>query len=78
MTAEATRCSRCNGQMMQGFPFQSQVPERIVSTWVEGAPEKSFWEGTKLALEKCIPVVTFRCSAPGFLESFSHISHGGV
>ncbi len=36
-----------------------------------GAPQKSFWAGTKLPEEKQIPVGTFRCSRCGFLESYA-------
>ena len=71
MSAEPTRCPKCNGEMVQGFTFESEGPKRMVSTWVEGAPEKSFWQGAKVPAEKCIPVGTFRCSACGFLESYA-------
>jgi hypothetical protein len=42
-----------------------------VSTWVEGAPEKSFWHGANVPADKRVPVGTFRCSACGFLESYA-------
>ena len=41
MSAEAIRCPKCNGEMVQGFIFESQGPSHMVSTWVEGAPELS-------------------------------------
>ena len=71
MSVEATRCPKCNGEMAQGFTFESQGPKRMISTWVEGEPEKSFWQNTNVPAEKCIPVGTFRCSACGFLESYA-------
>ncbi len=45
--------------------------KRLVSTWVEGAPEKSrWWSGAaKVPADKCLPVSAFRCSVCGFLES---------
>jgi hypothetical protein len=71
MSAEANRCPKCNGEMVQGFTFESEGPKRIVTTWVEGAPEKGLWHSTKVPAEKCIPVGTFRCSGCGYLESYA-------
>ena len=72
MSAEANRCPKCNGGMVQGFTFESEGPKRMVSTWVEGAPDRSFWHsGAKVPAEKCVPVGTFRCSECGFLESYA-------
>ena len=71
MNAEANRCPKCNGEMVQGFTFEHDGWQRIVSTWVEGAPEKSFWQSAKVPADKCVPVGTFRCSACGFLESYA-------
>ena len=72
MSAEMTRCPKCNGEMVQGFTVDFKGgPERIVTTWVEGAPEKAFWRGTSVPAEKCIPVGVYRCSECGFLESYA-------
>jgi hypothetical protein len=72
MSAEPIRCPRCQGEMVQGFIVDHHAGgKRLVSTWVEGAPEKSLWRVTKVPAEKCIPVGTFRCSACGFLESYA-------
>jgi hypothetical protein len=57
--------------MVQGFTFESQGPKRVVTTWVEGAPEKTFWGGANVPVQKSIPVGTFRCSECGFLESYA-------
>ena len=70
MRAEANRCLKCNGEMVQGFMFESEGPKRM-DTWVEGVPEKSFWGRAKAPVEKCISVGTFRCSVCGFLESYA-------
>jgi hypothetical protein len=72
MNAETTQCPKCNGEMVQGFIFDFHAGgKRLVSNWVEGAPEKSWWHVTKSPEEKCIPVGVFRCSACGFLESYA-------
>jgi hypothetical protein len=72
MNEETTRCLKCSGEMVQGFIVDfTQGGARLVSSWVEGAPEKVFWAGTKVPTDKCIPVGTFRCSGCGFLESYA-------
>ena len=72
MNTEAIRCPKCNGEMVQGFIADFKADDRRrVSNWVEGAPIKSFWYGTKASADKYIPVGTFRCSTCGFLESYA-------
>jgi hypothetical protein len=72
MSTKKTRCPKCDGEMVQGFIVDwTQGGRRLVSSWVEGAPEKSFWHRTNAPGEKSVPVGTFRCSACGFLESFA-------
>jgi hypothetical protein len=43
----------------------------LQSTWIEGAPVKSFWTGIRLRGLVQLPVTTFRCSACGYLESYA-------
>lgn len=64
-------CPKCQGKMVQGFVVDFAYGALLVSSWFEGLPEKSFWRGTKVALEKCIPIGTFRCCVCGFLESYA-------
>ncbi len=74
MSAEANRCPKCNGAMVQGFTCGREGPNRVVSTWIEGVPEEVGWlfqQVKKGPEDKCIPVGTFRCSACGFLESYA-------
>ena len=72
MSAAAARCPKCDGAMVQGFLVEYHAGgKRLVTTWVEGAPEKSFWRVTKVPADKCLPVGTFRCAACGFLESYA-------
>ena len=65
MTPASTRCPKCKSEMVQGFIVDFNLAGRLVSNWVEGAPQKSFWTGTNAPNEKCIPVGTFRCSGCG-------------
>lgn len=76
MSAEPTRCPKCSGEMVQGFLFGSEGPKRMVSTWVEGAPEKSWFGSAKVLAEKCVPVGTFRRSTCRFLESYARPEFG--
>ena len=71
MSAATNRCYKCSGEMVQGFIVDFNLTGRIVSSWVEGAPEKSTWTGTKASTEKTIPVGVFRCTGCGFLESYA-------
>ncbi len=66
------RCPKCTGQMTQGFVADfHQGGTRRVSSWVEGAPEKSFWHGTTVPAFTSVPIGTFRCTMCGFLESYA-------
>ena len=74
MSAGTNRCPKCNGEMVQGFICGREGPNRVVSTWVEGAPEKVGWlfrQVRKAPPDKCVPVGVFRCAACGFLESYA-------
>jgi predicted nucleic-acid-binding Zn-ribbon protein len=69
------KCPKCNGEMVRGFLIDYQNPTMTwVSTWAEGKPEKSFWFGTRAAVDKetnKIPTATFRCAGCGYLESYA-------
>ena len=74
MSAEPTRCPKCNGEMVQGFLFESEGHR--LDTWVEGTPEKSWWGGANVPKEKRVPVGTYRCSVCGFLEFYARREFG--
>lgn len=69
MSAEPIRCSKCNGEMVQGFIFESEG--HTLETWVEGAPKKSWWGGFKAPKDKCVPIGTFRCSKVPSADSWN-------
>jgi predicted nucleic-acid-binding Zn-ribbon protein len=71
MAKTSQSCPKCNGHMEQGFVLDNTYGARVVSQWAAGAPQKSFWSGTKLPDEKLIPIGTFRCSSCGYLESYA-------
>ena len=71
MSTEILKCPKCSGEMARGFIADAvQHAVQRVSSWVEGAPERSFWSGTKVP-GGMIPIGTFRSSTCGFLESYA-------
>ena len=66
-----TECPRCRQRMVEGFVRDQDSGSSYASKWVEGAPEKSFWTGTKTAGKKQVPVATYRCTGCGYLESYA-------
>ena len=62
-------CPKCDGEMIQGFVVDHTYGAHLVASWIPGAPESSFWRGTKNG--PAIPIGTFRCSSCGFLESYA-------
>jgi predicted RNA-binding Zn-ribbon protein involved in translation (DUF1610 family) len=71
MGTDDLACPKCGGAMIRGFLVDRSHGANVVPTWVEGAPEASFWQITKAPAAKSIPVGTYRCSACGFLESYA-------
>jgi hypothetical protein len=76
MHDETTDCPKCHGDMIRGFTFETHGPRRIVTGWVEGAPERTAMQGVKVAMGTVIPVAVFRCSGCGFLESYARAAYG--
>ncbi len=73
MADSSQRCAKCGGLMKQGFVLDNNYGygSRGVSHWGAGAPEKSFWTGTKVSEKLIIPIGTFRCDSCGYLESYA-------
>ena len=71
MATELT-CPRCAGPMEDGFVADKahySVPE--TQSWVEGAPERSFWSGLQMKNREVLRVMTYRCEKCGYLESYA-------
>ncbi len=65
-------CPKCQGSMAEGFILDvKQNGGGRVSTWVEGAPEKGFWQGVKIGKKANFEVQSWRCGRCGFLESYA-------
>ena len=71
------RCAKCGRTMERGLILDQGHHQRLnTSTWMEGAPEKSFWSGLKTSGREQHAVVTFRCDGCGYLESYAPASPG--
>ena len=63
-----TNCPKCNGRMENGFIVDRGSSRMFVNTWVQGTPQAG---GSGVNSEPGSVVVTMRCKACGFLESYA-------
>ena len=72
MREKRVECPKCKKAMNVGFllPY-SKFDQSHPAQWVEGVPQKSVWTGTMVNRRAVIPVLTYRCQACGFLESYA-------
>lgn len=56
MSETPTPCPKCSGRMVQGIVYESEGPKRMVSTWVEVAPEAFLGRGAKTSGKKRLPM----------------------
>lgn len=70
------RCAKCGRTMDLGLIIDRTNPTVAAkpATWMEGAPEKSFWFGLKTSGRVQHAVITFRCGGCGYLESYAPAS----
>jgi len=61
-------CPKCGGAFENGFLLDRSGSAVHISTWVQGSPKV---EGSGVNEEPSSPVVTKRCKACGYLESFA-------
>jgi C4-type Zn-finger protein len=66
-----SKCPKCNGEMVQGFVPDYSHSAALVGRWLEGHPQKSFWNRTKAPYNEGVPIGAFRCQKCGFLEFYS-------
>ena len=72
MSDRLIKCIRCAGLMEEGFILdRGHYNAKMVNTWVEGEPVKSFWSGIKTNDRQCFEVRTFRCPQCGYLENYA-------
>ena len=66
-----SQCPKCKSSMEEGFIKDQSYGAVYPTHWVEGEPEKSFWETTKTRGKKQVQVATYRCTSCGYLESYA-------
>lgn len=67
-------CIRCDGELETGF-LLDRGDSNITSqgTWASGAPNTSLLRFSAVRFgNRTMPVVTYRCTRCGRLESFAH------
>lgn len=70
--ARSRTCPKCQASMTEGFVIDQKEGGRAVSSWLEGAPDKSIWVGVKLGGKTPIEIATWRCGSCGFLENYAN------
>jgi hypothetical protein len=71
------KCPKCKSTMENGFIVDfNDAGGRLVSRWVEGVPEESFWSGLKLDDRRQMEIRTYRCAGCGYLESYAPEKEG--
>ena len=70
----SAKCPKCEGEMQEGFILDESHGGHLVSRWVAGKPEASFWMGTKVDGKELRHIQSFRCTNCGYLESYARES----
>jgi uncharacterized protein DUF6487 len=71
MASRSLSCPRCGGSMEQGFIVDEGYGKKLVSAWIAGEPQKSFWMGLRVSAGERVEVATYRCRQCGYLESYA-------
>lgn len=73
---QSKQCPKCSGSMNEGFVVDATHGGAAVSSWVEGAPERSAWTGLKLSGKPRSEIASWRCNRCGFLEHYAVAAPG--
>ncbi|MES2207256.1 MAG: PF20097 family protein [Pseudomonadota bacterium] len=65
------KCPKCSSQMVQGYVLELNDGRLSATSWISGAPEKSFLYGTNLKNKQNLPIESFRCEECSFLEFYA-------
>lgn len=67
-------CPKCSSRFEPGFTLDlGDHNGRHQASWVEGAPERSFWRGLSIKGRARHRIITWRCGRCGFLESYAPV-----
>lgn len=64
-------CPKCSGSMETGLILDQTYGATVQTEWMEGDPKRSFWTGLQVRDRARHPVVTYRCTRCGYLESYA-------
>jgi predicted nucleic-acid-binding Zn-ribbon protein len=65
------KCSKCGGEMQEGFVPDEDFSKRWVSRWVAGKPEQGLLGHPKVSGKQHYSILSFRCSKCGYLEFYA-------
>lgn len=65
------QCSKCGRTMEKGFIVDGRRNGAMQSRWTLGDAARGFFASFKIQRAASQPVVTFRCTGCGFLESYA-------
>ncbi len=65
------KCAKCGGAMEKGFMLEVTHGGNVPPEWVAGKLERSFWTGVNTKGRTRHTVATYRCTACGYLESYT-------
>ena len=68
---QSKQCPKCSGSMAEGFVANVTHGGAGVSSWIEGAPQKSKWTGLRLSGKARSEIASWRCRSCGFLEQYA-------
>ena len=71
MAAKLNACPKCQARMEEGYIIDNTYGGRVVSTWIAGAPEKSYWTGLRVKQRRAHSTESWRCTACGYLETYA-------
>ena len=64
------KCSKCSGEMEEGFVVDLNYAGVLQSMWVEDLAEASVGPVTTTNKRK-VKTITYRCSSCGYLDSYA-------
>jgi ribosomal protein S27AE len=66
------KCPKCGQMMGEGYVLDRSYAAKLVSMWIAGKPERSFWTNLKTGGRPNLEIQTFRCFKCGYLESYAN------
>ena len=68
---DAIRCAKCGGEMELGYVSDRNCGWHDPRKWFPGVLQLGWLEGIQKNKAKPLHVITYRCSACGYLESYA-------